>query len=82
MLPPFLNLSDQIRILSPSGVIDSKCIDDSINILTDWGLKVTEGKYARSEYGRFAGTPAERAEDLQQALDEEQPSAAQDKSNK
>ena len=70
MLPPFLNLSDQIRILSPSGVIDSKCIDDSINILTDWGLKVTEGKYARSEYGRFAGTPAERAEDLQQALDD------------
>ena len=70
MLPPFLNLSDQIRILSPSGVIDSKCIDDSINILTDWGLKVTEGKHARSEYGRFAGTPAERAEDLQQALDD------------
>jgi muramoyltetrapeptide carboxypeptidase len=70
MLPPFLNLSDQIRILSPSGVIDSKCIDDSINILTDWGLKVTEGKYARSEYGRFAGTPAERAEDLQHALDD------------
>ena len=70
MLPPFLNLSDQIRILSPSGVIDSKCIDDSINILTDWGLKVTEGKHARSEYGRFAGTPAERTEDLQLALDD------------
>jgi len=70
MLPPFLNLSDQIRILSPSGVIDSKCIDDSIKVLTSWGLKVTEGKYARSEYGRFAGTPAQRAEDLQQALDD------------
>src|ERR1039458_2828457 len=70
MLPPFLNLSDQIRILSPSGVVSSEYIDGSINILTDWGLNVTEGKYTRSEYGRFAGTPAERAEDLQQALDD------------
>ena len=33
-------------------------------------MKVLEGKYARSAYGRFAGTKEERIFDLQQALDD------------
>ena len=31
---------------------------------------MTEGKYARTEYGRFSGTKDERVADLQQALDD------------
>jgi len=70
MLPPFLKLNDQIRIISPSGAIDPDYIEDATTVLSDWGLQVTEGKYARAEYGRFAGTTAERISDLQQALDD------------
>jgi len=70
MTPPFLKPNDQIRIISPSGSIDPEYIDGAKNILTGWGFKVTEGQYARSEYGRFAGTPEQRAGDLQQALDD------------
>ena len=70
MLPPFLKPDDQIRIISPSGAIDPDYIDDAKIVLSNWGLQVTEGKYARAEYGRFAGTKAERISDLQQALDD------------
>ena len=70
MLPPFLKQNDQLRIISPSGSINPEYIDGAKNVLEGWGLKVTEGRYARTEYGRFAGTPNERLDDLQQALDD------------
>ena len=70
MLPPFLKQNDQLRIISPSGSINPEYIDGAKSVLEGWGLKVTEGRYARSEYGRFAGTPNERLDDLQQALDD------------
>ncbi len=70
MLPPFLADSDQIRIISPSGFINPDYIDGATQILTDWGLNVTEGKFARTEYGRFAGTEEQRIADLQSAFDD------------
>jgi muramoyltetrapeptide carboxypeptidase len=70
MTPSFLKPNDQIRILSPSGTINPDFIDGSIKVLSSWGLKVTEGKYARTEYGRFAGTKEQRTADLQHALDD------------
>jgi len=70
MLPPFLKQNDQLRIISPSGSINPEYIEGAKNVLEGWGLKVTEGRYARTEYGRFAGTPNERLDDLQQALDD------------
>jgi len=70
MIPSFLQPSDQIRIVSPSGSINPDFIDGASKILSDWGLQVTEGAYARTEYGRFGGTPEQRIADLQQALDD------------
>lgn len=70
MTPAFLQLADQIRIVSPSGVIDPVYIDGAIQVFAEWGLKVTEGEFSRSEYGRFAGTKEQRISDLQQALDD------------
>jgi len=70
MLPPFLKPSDQIRIVSPSGSINQTFIDGAIKTLTSWGLHVTEGEFARSKFGRFAGTKEQRTADLQQALDD------------
>ncbi len=70
MIPSFLCAGDNIRIVSPSGCIHPDFIDGATKLLSSWGLKVTEGKYARTAYGRFAGTKDERAADLQQALDD------------
>ena len=70
MIPSFLRAGDNIRIVSPSGCIHPDFIDGATKLLSSWGLKVNEGKYARTEYGRFAGTKDERAADLQQALDD------------
>lgn len=69
MIPSFLRAGDQIHIVSPSGCIQPGFIDGATKLLSSWGLKVTEGKYVRTEYGRFAGTIDERVADLQQALD-------------
>jgi len=70
MKPPFLNSSDQVRIISPSGIIRPEYIDGAKEVLTGWGLNITEGEYARAEYGRFAGTLTQRIADLQEALDD------------
>jgi muramoyltetrapeptide carboxypeptidase len=70
MIPSFLRAGDNIHIVSPSGAIQPGFIDGATKLLSSWGLKVTEGKYARTEYGRFSGTKDERAADLQQALDD------------
>jgi muramoyltetrapeptide carboxypeptidase len=70
MTPPFLKPVDQIRIISPSGSINPDFIDGAKNTLNSWGLQVSEGDYARSEYGRFGGTQEQRIADLQHALDD------------
>ena len=70
MTPPFLTTGDQLRIVSPSGAINPDFIDGATKTLTNWGLQVTEGDFARTEYGRFAGTQEQRIHDLQSALDD------------
>lgn len=70
MTPPYLKPNDQIRIVSPSGNIEPKYIVGAKKTLSAWGLNVTEGKFARTKYGRFAGTEAQRIADLQEALDD------------
>jgi len=70
MTPPYLKSNDQIRIVSPSGNIEPKYIVGAKKTLSSWGLNVTEGKFARTKYGRFAGTEEQRIADLQEALDD------------
>ena len=72
MTPPFLKPTDQIRILSPSGVINPDYIDGASKVLASWGYHVTEGENARTVYGRFAGTKEQRIADLQLAFDDPQ----------
>jgi len=57
-----------IRIISPSGIIDPKYIDIAAARLSSWGYQVSEGQFARNQFGRFAGTDAERLQDLMDAL--------------
>jgi muramoyltetrapeptide carboxypeptidase len=57
-----------IRILSPSGVINPELILGAQKRLESWGYQVSLGQHAMSQYGRFAGTAAERLADINQAL--------------
>lgn len=70
ILPPFLRPGDEIRIVSPSGFIDPAYIAGARITLSNWGLKPSEGEFARAEYGRFAGTPEQRIADLQNAVND------------
>ena len=58
----------EIRIISPSGVIDPSYIDGAATRLRAWGYKVSEGVHARDAWGRFAGTDNDRLADLVEAL--------------
>jgi len=69
MTPKFLNPNDTIHILSPSGAIEPSLIEGAKKVFTSWNLKVTEGDFARSIYGRFSGTKDQRISDLQNAMD-------------
>lgn len=70
MNPPYLQYGDKIAIISPSGNIDPALIDNAAGVLESWGLTPIIGKNAKNQYGRYAGTCAERLEDLQWAFDQ------------
>ena len=59
-----------IRIISPSGVIDGTFLTSAIERLQDWGFHVSVGAHVRDCYGRFAGTPEARIADTVAALTE------------
>jgi muramoyltetrapeptide carboxypeptidase len=67
--PPFLQTNDTIVIVSPSGAIQKELIEGAKRIFECWGYKVEIANNAFAQYGRFAGTPEQRREDLQAALD-------------
>ena len=57
-----------IRIISPSGAIESLFIEGAKQHLLSLGWNITEGQYARGKSGRFAATDAQRLSDLRDAL--------------
>ena len=59
-----------IRIVSPAGSIKPRLIDNGAQTLKSWGHKVTVAAHAKGSYGRFSGTPQERAQDLLDALED------------
>ncbi len=67
--PAFLKKGDTVAILSPSSVpTDLSIIDKGAAALRGWGFKTVEGRYARSNYHTYAGTPEQRVADLMWAL--------------
>ena len=69
--PPHLRKGDTIIILAPAGKIkDRSAVDAGIKLANHWGLVVFFGNHLLSQDNTFAGTDAERLEDLQKALDD------------
>ncbi len=68
---PSLKKNDEIRIVSPSGVVKPEFVDGAKLILESWGYKATVGLNAKNSFGRYAGTDLQRLMDLQAAVDDE-----------
>ena len=67
--PPKLRPGDTIALVAPARSITEEKLADCIQSLENWGLKVLPGANLLSEYHQYAGTDAQRAADLQAALD-------------
>jgi len=69
--PPFLKPGDTVVIIAPSGVLKQKIdgVKTSEVLLKSWGLHVKQGKHLFHSANHFAGTDAQRAIDMQEALD-------------
>lgn len=70
--PAYLQPGDKVALISPAGAIDPQHIEKAKSILHSWGLQAVAGKHAASLYDSFAGTDAERQEDFQWAIDDEE----------
>jgi muramoyltetrapeptide carboxypeptidase len=69
--PPYLHKGDTVMIIAPAGIMkDTAKVDNGIALLKEWGLNVTLGKHLFDQNFHFAGTDAQRAEDVQNALDD------------
>jgi muramoyltetrapeptide carboxypeptidase len=76
IFPPYLKTGDTIGIVCPSGFMAAEKILPCVNVLKSWGFRVLIGKSVggvSSNY--FSGTDADRLEDLQEMLDNEEVSA-------
>jgi len=69
--PPYLKAGDKIAIVSPAGKVNPEIVKHGANRLREEGFEVEIGEHAFSQSGIFAGTDAERARDMQYALDDE-----------
>ncbi len=69
LLAPRLKPGDTIALVSPCGATyEAEPFDVARETLQALGFKVREGQYARARRGQFAGTDAQRAQDLNAAF--------------
>ncbi|MDB5199789.1 MAG: peptidase LD-carboxypeptidase [Chitinophagaceae bacterium] len=69
-IPAYLKEGDIIGITCPSGYITREEIQPAVSKLEEWGFQVRIGKTVGERDFTFAGTDDQRAEDLQQMLDD------------
>ena len=44
IIPNLLKAGDQVAVVAPARVVNEKAVKKGIKILSDWGLRVWEGK--------------------------------------
>lgn len=70
LLPESLSPGDEIRIVSTARKISHGEIEAAVNLLTDWGFKVSLGKNVFEKDRQFSGTDEQRLQDFQEALND------------
>jgi len=75
--PPYLKTGDTVAIVAPSGILKNRIeeVQRATSLLESWGLNVIIGKNVFKGANHFAGTDAERCEDMQNAMDDPKISA-------
>jgi len=68
--PPFLKAGDKIAIVASARKISLQELQPAIETFKSWGLEVVLSKNLFGSDHQFSGTDAERAADLQSALDD------------
>ena len=68
--PTPLQPGSSIRIVSPAGKIEEKHVMPAVNWLEKQGYTVKLGKHVFARHFQFAGTDEQRADDVQEALDD------------
>lgn len=69
IIPAYLKRGDLIGIVSPSRKISPDEIENAVQTIEEWGMRVITGRHAFKDNDQFAGTDEQRAEDFQQMLD-------------
>lgn len=69
LIPPFLKKGDTILLIGTARARNQEALQPAMSILKAWGLKVVTGKNLFKVHNQFAGTDAQRASDLQWAID-------------
>ncbi|MBS1563734.1 MAG: LD-carboxypeptidase [Bacteroidetes bacterium] len=72
VLPPYLKAGDTIGITCPAGFITEKEIEPAVKEMQSWGFKVKVGSTVGKRDFTYGGTDAERANDLQAMMDDDQ----------
>lgn len=70
--PAYLQAGDKVALVSPAGFIHPQHLENACHILKNWGIEPIVGKYAATQFDIFAGTDAERQEDFQWALNDQE----------
>lgn len=69
--PPTIKQGDTIGMVCPAGSIPLEKVQNCIQTLEKWGYQVKLGKTVGTKKDTFSATDAERAQDLQGMLDDE-----------
>jgi muramoyltetrapeptide carboxypeptidase len=71
MTPPYLKAGSRIGIVATARKITLEELQPAVDVLTSWGYEVVFGKNLFQASNQFSGTDEQRAQDLQQMLDDE-----------
>lgn len=69
--PPALSQGDEIRLITTARKITPKELQPALEIIQQWGFKPTAGHHLFAQDHQFGGTDNQRADDLQNALNDE-----------
>ena len=70
--PSYLQSGDKVALVSPAGIIAASHLQYAEELLRAWELIPVRGPHVLAQHGYFAGTDAERIQDLQWAMDDEE----------
>ena len=70
VIPPYLQPGDRIGLVCPAGYMPFENFRTCIQTLQEWGYQPVVGRTPGHQHHYFAGTDAERLNDLQQMLDD------------